>query len=64
MDPVSLSGSSGHRNSRSRDIYDVGRETRKKIGSQTGFYRLTWGSFASLLAMMVEVTVGGSVFGG
>lgn len=62
VDPVSHSGRGGHRNSASKDIYGVGTETRKKMGSQT-VHRSTWALAPPRLATVTEATVGGSVFG-
>lgn len=62
MDPVPHSGRGGHGNSPSKDIYGVGTETRKKMGSQT-VHRSTWALALPELATVLAVTVGGSVFG-
>lgn len=62
VDPGSHSGRGGHRYSPSKDIYGVGTEARKKMGSQT-VHRSTWALATPKLATVMEETVGGSVFG-
>lgn len=41
-----------------------GERNQEEDGLPDWFYRLTWCSIAPKLATLMEVTVGGSVFGG